>query len=184
MLSIMSLAFQGTGSDQLAKQKGDFNEQRKQIFSLYVEQMFLRKGNVSRAFPKEKIIAWLSWLAQKMKEHSQSVFLVEGLQPSWLSKNGERIGYSAVVAFTSAISCGLVAGAVAAKSYGPVLGLTLWLIFMCGIGLGCWSESPLKNSIVTGLVSALAIGIASVDWHYRIDNDALSAALVSCPLKA
>ena len=78
MLSIMSLACQGAGGDELARQKGDSpEERRKQIFGLYVEQMFQRKGMTSLVFPKEKIIGWLSWLARKMREHSQSVFLVE-----------------------------------------------------------------------------------------------------------
>ena len=45
MLSIMSLAFQGAGGNELARQKGDSaEERRKQIFRLYVEQMFQRKG--------------------------------------------------------------------------------------------------------------------------------------------
>jgi NACHT domain len=84
MLSLMSLACQGADSDELAKQRGDSEERRKQIFGLYVEQMFQRRGTSSLVFPKEKIIGWLSWLGRKMREHSQSVFLVEGLQPSWL----------------------------------------------------------------------------------------------------
>jgi len=37
ILSIMSLAYQGAGSDELAKQKGDFEERRKQIFHLYFD---------------------------------------------------------------------------------------------------------------------------------------------------
>jgi hypothetical protein len=84
MLSIMSLAYQGAGSEELATQKGDSGEHRNQILRLYVDQMFQRKGTASVVFSKEKIIGLLSWLARKMREHSQSVFLVEGLQPSWL----------------------------------------------------------------------------------------------------
>jgi hypothetical protein len=85
VLSIMSLVSQGTGGDELLGQKGDsLEDRRKQIFRLYVEQMSQRKGMAALSFPKEKIIGWLSWLAGKMREHSQSVFLVEGLQPSWL----------------------------------------------------------------------------------------------------
>ena len=73
MLSIMSLAFQGAGGSELARQKGDSpEERRKQIFRLYVEQMFKRKGTTSLEFPKEKTVGWLSWLAGKMKEHSQA----------------------------------------------------------------------------------------------------------------
>ena len=107
MLSIMSLAYQGIGGDELATQKGDSaEERRKQIFRLYVEQMFQRKGTASLVFPKEKIIGWLSWLAGKMREHSQSVFLVEGLQPSWLGTRAKRVAYGTVVA----LSLGLIFG--------------------------------------------------------------------------
>jgi hypothetical protein len=60
MLSVMSLAFQGAGSDQLATRQGDpVDDRRKQIFRLYIEQMFQRKGT-SSAFPKEKTMSWLS----------------------------------------------------------------------------------------------------------------------------
>src|SRR5271157_665186 len=86
MLSIMSLALRGSGGNELVKQQGSSEERRKQIFGLYVEQMFQRKGMTSPKFPKEKIIDWVSWLARKMSERSQSVFLVEGLQPSWLDR--------------------------------------------------------------------------------------------------
>ena len=85
MLSIMSLACQGADGNELAIQTGYSAEQlRKQIFGLYVEQMFQRKETTPSVFPKEKVIDWLSWLAGKMREHSQSVFLVEEVQPSWL----------------------------------------------------------------------------------------------------
>jgi len=64
MLSIMSLACQGAGGDGLASQKGgSLEERRKQIFGLYVEEMFKRKEMSSLVFPKEKVIGWLSWLA-------------------------------------------------------------------------------------------------------------------------
>jgi hypothetical protein len=86
MLSIMSLACQGASADELARQKEDSAEERcKQIFGLYVERMFQRKGRTALTFPKEKTIGWLSWLTRKMREHSESIFLVEGLQPSWLN---------------------------------------------------------------------------------------------------
>jgi NACHT domain len=57
MLSLMGLACQGTGGDELVTQKGESpEERRKQIFRLYVEQMFQRKGTASLEFPKEKTI--------------------------------------------------------------------------------------------------------------------------------
>ena len=98
MLSIMSLASQGACGDELARQKKDsLEERRKQIFRLYVDQMFERKGTTYLPFPREKTIGWLSCLAGKMKEHSQSVFLVEALQPSWLRTRAEGTVYRALV---------------------------------------------------------------------------------------
>jgi MinD-like ATPase involved in chromosome partitioning or flagellar assembly len=150
MLSIMSLAFQGADGDDLATQKGDsLEERRKQVFSLYIEQMFRRKGTTSLAFPKEKIIGWLSWLARKMREHSQSVFLVEGLQPSWLGTTAERVSYGTVVALSLALISGLIAGLTAGLiggigglretsgwlSHNLSYGLAFVLSILAGIGL-------------------------------------------------
>jgi hypothetical protein len=99
MLSIMSLAYQGADGNELARQEGNSTEEqrRNQIFGLYVEKMFQRKGTISLVFPKEKTISWLSWLARNMREHSQSVFLVEGLQPIWLGTRAKRLAQSTVI---------------------------------------------------------------------------------------
>jgi hypothetical protein len=95
----MSLACQEVSGNELAGQKGDSPEdRRKQIFRLYVEQMFLRKGTTA-LFSKEKIIGWLSWLAGKMQEQWRSVFIVEALQPNWLG-TPKRVAYGTVVLLT------------------------------------------------------------------------------------
>jgi hypothetical protein len=39
MLSIMSIAYQGAGADELPTQMGNSEERRKKIVDLYVEQM-------------------------------------------------------------------------------------------------------------------------------------------------
>jgi len=57
MLSIMSLAYQGASRDELARQtRNSPEERRKQIFRVYVEEMFRRRGKASIAFPKENTI--------------------------------------------------------------------------------------------------------------------------------
>ena len=145
MLSIMSLACQGASGDELAKQKGNSaEERRKQIFGLYVEQMFQRKGMTSLVFPKEKIIGWLSWLARKMREHSQSEFLVEALQPSWLGSTAQRAAYGTIVA----LSLGLI--------FGLICGL---IVLPVAVGLGCWSESRLKNGVMSGSIGLILASI-------------------------
>jgi hypothetical protein len=150
MLSIMSLACQGAGGNELARRKGDSAEgRREQIFSLYVERMFQRKGMTSQSFPKEKTIGWLSWLAGKMSEHSQSVFLIEGFQPSWLSTRAQRVAYGTMVALSLGLIFGpievLTIGLREGPSGGLIFGLIFGLSILVGVGLGCWSESPLKK---------------------------------------
>jgi eukaryotic-like serine/threonine-protein kinase len=152
MLNIMSLASQGVDGNELARQTGDSEERRKQIFRLYVDQMFQRKGTTSLVFPKENIVGWLSWLAGKMREHSQSDFLVEGLQPSWLGTRGKRVAYGTIVALSLGLLFGLIFGLVSDR-----LGfaLNVWLSILVGVGLGCWSTSPLKSGIISGSIGGL-----------------------------
>jgi hypothetical protein len=153
MLSVMSLAFQGVNVGELARQKGKtLEEGRKQIFRLYTEQMFQRKGTASLVFPQEKIIDWLSWLARKMREHSWSVFLVEGLQPSWLRTGTQRAAYATVVPLIVGLIvwllCGLGGGSLAD-------GLAIGLGVFAAVGLGQfivkdelgWSESRLQAGL-------------------------------------
>jgi hypothetical protein len=143
MLSVMSLAAQGDGADELTGQKGNSpDERRKQVFQLYVEQMFKHKGTPSSKFSKEKTTGWLSWLALKMKEHSQSVFLVEGLQPSWLDSKAKHTTYRIVVAL----------------SLGLIFGLTGGLIFGLNLAL---SDERLLGGLVFGLNQGSALGLPS-----------------------
>jgi hypothetical protein len=124
MLSIMSLAFQGVGGNELAKQNGNsLDDRRKQIFGLYVEQMFQRKGTTSLLFPKEKVIGWLSWLAGKMREHSQSVFLVEGLQPNWLGTIAKTESYGTVVFLICFLMGVLIGGIIGTLVGGTIVGV-------------------------------------------------------------
>jgi hypothetical protein len=112
------------------------------------------KGTASLLFPKEKTIGWLSWLAGKMREHSQSVFIVEGLQPSWLGTRAERAACRAVVTLSLGLIGGLVVGWMPALS-GRLIGLIVALIIFVGVGLGCWSGSPLKNGFISGSIGGL-----------------------------
>ena len=156
MLNIMSIAFQGASLSELVSRKGSLpEERRRQIFDLYVERMFQRKGTASLVFAKEKTIGWLSWLAERMREHSQSVFLVEGLQPSWLCANTKRLAYGPIVV----LGLGLLFGLIEALTLGLGFGLIGGLIVFVAVGLGCWSESALKNGVMAGLTGGLMSGL-------------------------
>jgi eukaryotic-like serine/threonine-protein kinase len=123
--------------------------------------MFQRKGTDTLAFPKERTIGRLSWLAGKMREHSESVFLIEGLQPSWLSTRAQRAAYGTV----AALGLGLIFALMFCLCFGlfPVGNglqdaLLMGLTITVGVGLGCWSESPLKNGVMSGSIGGLIVG--------------------------
>jgi hypothetical protein len=136
MLSIMSLAYQGTIGEELARQQGSPpEERRKQIFGLYVEHMFQRKRMTSLVFSKEKTIGVLSWLARKMREHSQSLFLVEGLQPSWLVTKAEVVAYKTILALSSALILAPFVG-LAYWAQGLIWALfSLFLLLIVALGI-------------------------------------------------
>ena len=110
------------------------------------------KERLSLEFPQEKIIGWLTWLAGKIREHSQSVFLVEGLQPSWLDTRAKRVAYGTVVALSLGLIFALTYVLTFVLRFGLTHGLTYELIFALiasvGVGLGC------------------LVGIALEKWRY------------------
>lgn len=83
MLNVMSLAYQDVEvSDDLIQ--NDIEIRKKNIFNAYIDKMLIRKGQSNKAYTPEKTIIWLSWLAQRMNENNQTIFLIENMQPNWL----------------------------------------------------------------------------------------------------
>lgn len=91
ILSVMSLTYQGCSSEELT-QTGTLEERRKRLFDNYIERMFVRRGT-TKQYTKEQMLKWLTWLAQKMVRESQTVFLIERIQSSWLSCFRHKLMY-------------------------------------------------------------------------------------------
>ncbi len=161
MLNIMSLAYQDLPIDDLACEVLDTEgDRRKHLFDTYISRMFLRKGKSERFYSKDQTIHWLSWLAQKMTEHFQTVFLIEGIQPSWIRSSWQRLTYSFGLFAIGGLGVGLSAG-------------VFW--FMRGIVLED-NVGSYKISIwlTAGLIWGLSIGLVhafkSERWD-QIEND-------------
>jgi energy-coupling factor transporter ATP-binding protein EcfA2 len=106
MLSIMTLAYRGMSVHDL-QPLGTIDARRKHIFDNYVERMLQpriyrtvrdhpetgsapdRKQD-GRRFSKEETIHWLSWLARRMSQHGQTIFLIERMQPDWLQARAQQ----------------------------------------------------------------------------------------------
>jgi DNA polymerase III delta prime subunit len=79
MLNIMTLAYQGIAVEDLPK-TDVVEERRKQLFDDYIEKMFKRR-KANQRYSKRQVKHWLIWLAQRMLSQSQTVFLIEYIQP-------------------------------------------------------------------------------------------------------
>lgn len=64
--------------------EGSDKEIRNKIFDKYIEKE-LKKWRIPHNHPKENVKYWLIWLAKQMNQESQEAFLIEKLQPKWLS---------------------------------------------------------------------------------------------------
>ncbi|NES74880.1 MULTISPECIES: AAA-like domain-containing protein [unclassified Okeania] len=90
ILSIISLAYQGISIEELTGRSN--TELRKHLFNAYIERMFKRRS-VNIPYSQEKVKRWLSWLAKQMVRESETVFLIERMQPYWLRNKIYIIGY-------------------------------------------------------------------------------------------
>ena len=168
MLSIMSLASEGADGEALVRHKDDSPQaHREHIFRLYVERMFQRKKSIISPFSQDQAIGWLSWLARKMKKQSQSVFMMEELQPCLLDSMRQRLVYEAAVALFTGLTVGLIISLVVVT--GGSLSEGLWLGIFSGISffVGCRTKSPVKNGVVCCLLIIMLMlllgGLVSFD---------------------
>ena len=108
-LGIMSLAYQDMPAERLTGEAYNSIEARRtHLFETYLGRMFKRKGQGDKPCSDEQTEAWLSWLAQGMKQHNQGIFLIEQLQPSWLSSRGWVWAYVLVSRLIGMLFMGLI----------------------------------------------------------------------------
>jgi eukaryotic-like serine/threonine-protein kinase len=162
MLSVMSLAYAGWSIDDLKSESGDPTRRRKHLFDAYVSKMFTRTARTQHEiYPREQTVHWLAYLAQKMTEHAQAVFLIERMQPDWLPTRKHRSLYGLCVMLSVVLPVGLFVGLggglpVALSGYSAVgwaFGLTVGLAF----GMAVWLAI---RGLASGLVGRLLVGLA------------------------
>jgi DNA polymerase III delta prime subunit len=95
ILNIMSVTYQRWSAEELLQEFRSPENRYQNLFDAYIETMLRRRGN-SAKYPKDKVKRWLGWLATRMVEESQTVFLIEKMQPTWLKSRSERIAYKII----------------------------------------------------------------------------------------
>ncbi len=151
MLSVLTLAYHGeTVEDGLLA--GSASEIRRGVFATYVQRMLKRRGMETR-YSKEQTLRWLTYLAQQIKQHSQTVFYIERMQPDWLEDQSSHQRYSR-------ITTGLIFGLVGALCLGPAGGLIFAsLIFPSSPGFGILLGFAVLGGLVSGALFGLLNGL-------------------------
>ncbi|MBE9045627.1 NACHT domain-containing protein [Pleurocapsales cyanobacterium LEGE 10410] len=88
ILKIMSTVYRDRSAVDLWQQFPSGKERRHHLFNAYVERMLKYKG--VRQYPQDRARHWLTWLARRISQESQSVFLIEQMQPHWLQTNLQK----------------------------------------------------------------------------------------------
>jgi hypothetical protein len=110
LLSVMTLAYQDAAADTALAAAISDEERRAHIYDTFLDRMFARRGKEQAPYAKADTLRWLGSLARHMLHLGQRMFLIEGLQPTWLATRAEVVIY----ALLSRALAGLALGAVEA----------------------------------------------------------------------
>ena len=154
MLSVMSLAYQGVSVTDIPT--GSLLEEcRSQLLNAYIKRVLERKQS-TRIYPNLSTMQWLTYLAQRMAQESQTIFLIEEMQSTWLTRKQTWI---------YRISAGLTIGLliVLAASLGSWLGDCIPLGDQWANLLSLLAAFPLLNDrlLLTtfGIIAGLIVGL-------------------------
>jgi hypothetical protein len=168
LLSIITLTY----ADQSPAEAPDTT--LRELFGHYVARMLRPRPGVHASSPytPEQTTHWLTWLAARMHERSQTVFYIERMQPNWLT--WRRWLYRVLVGLGVGLVGGVGGGLVLVLGFGSVFGL--------GVGLGVglvfalifvpgdiepaervyWSYHDAKPGLAFGLILTLGLGLTVV----------------------
>lgn len=88
MANIMAIAYRGMSVTDLIKMSLSENHVQ-HLFDTYIDRMLRRRPD--RSYSPSKVKRWLGFLAKQLKNESQTLFLIERMQPSWLTGNNRAI---------------------------------------------------------------------------------------------
>ncbi|MCC5621825.1 NACHT domain-containing NTPase, partial [Nostoc sp. CHAB 5715] len=170
--------------DTVFSLEGGTEKIRNKIFYKYIEKE-LNKWKGTRNHPKEKVENWLIWLAKQMNQESLEAFLIEKLQPKWLSLPPEEV---TKLPQDASVEVGEAEGEKKDLSEPYSIqkimyrtGVRLIVGLLCGLSCGLLSETlnydPNTNfllslishvifGLISGLLSGLLLGLISLWLEY------------------
>lgn len=155
ILNLMSSAYQGWPVEKLIQELRSTTNRNQHLFDTYIDRR-LERGDTSE-YSKGQVVHWLNWLASKMVQQRQTIFLIEKLQPTWLGHRNEKKAYRIKTFMLSALLAGPIVGLsnvidhIAVKSPYSVMipdsfQVTLVFAMISGIFVGLLQEiTPLEE---------------------------------------
>lgn len=151
MLDVMATAYRDLPARTIMAGDGPAGDRLAHVFDTYVRRMFERRGRADPPYPRERTASYLSWLADGMHRHAQSVFLIEQLQPSWLAEGAPRWVYI--------VSSRLLGGLALGLAFGLILLLTTGLFFGIGTGQLADLATGIGFGLLFGALGGLLVGV-------------------------
>ncbi|NEP17437.1 MAG: serine/threonine protein kinase [Leptolyngbya sp. SIO4C1] len=175
MLNIMVLAYQGI--DPAAIPRFDrAQDYHQQLFEAYVARMFERRATGAAVYSQAQTVRWLQQLAQQLVRMSQTVFLIERMQPDWLTSKRQWLSYQLGI-WLSFLILATAVGAQVLDWDRLVLGLLIGgLIFSRVFGIQQitpaetlrWSWQKARSNLALGLTVGPLLG-----WLLKVGFGAL-----------
>ncbi|NJM99867.1 MAG: NACHT domain-containing protein, partial [Phormidesmis sp. RL_2_1] len=174
ILNIMALTYQGVSASQIPALTASQNQTQNythQLFSAYIARMFQRRSltdSSSRPYSQQQTLSWLHALAVNMTTTSQTVFLIERMQPDWLTSRRQRWVFGALIWVTFILSATVVGWHVINPIQIPLALVICGALFVRIFGVYRivpaetlrWSWRKASRSLLLGLTVGPLIGLA------------------------
>ena len=96
---------------------------RQNLFDTYIDFMLKRKRVSDKPYNDQQLKHWLTWLARKMQQRRQTIFLIEQIQPDWLLSRLLQVVYLLMSRLIEGTIIGSIVGIVIGLNVGFVSGI-------------------------------------------------------------
>ncbi|HEY9631214.1 MAG TPA: hypothetical protein V6C84_28315, partial [Coleofasciculaceae cyanobacterium] len=189
LLSMTVLAYQGEAGLEWQSLKSS-EARLEHLLDAYIRRM-LEQSAASQTFQNKKQKSyspkqtqlWLAWLAQQMERESQTEFLIERMQPSWLTTQALQISYERIVKLIFRLICGLICGLIGELICGLICGLIgephrsrefisiseslKWSGKEAKKGLSAWLIGGVNVGLIGGLIFGLIGGLSGSEIEQK-----------------
>ena len=131
---------------------------RQYLFKTYVNKMLARKHQI-KVYTEIKTKKWLGWLAVQLINESKTEFLIENIQPYWLTLKHEKLIYRVILGLIGGLIGGLIIGLIEWLIYVLIYALMFALIFGVNFELNFGLMFALTKGLNFGLIGGLILGL-------------------------